>query len=207
MPSKKIHETREAWLVAAGEMLREHVDAVDPKRWKMPKHWRTSVMPPRRPKPGVKVLGQAHSCQDGKWWHTFISSEMVDRVQIIGVLAHEIAHITVGIEEGHRQGTFGKMVRSLGLAGKLTATFVEEKSDFEKLAKRIAAKCGAYPHAALEGADVYKERKPNPHQWVHYQSPLHPHIKAQIPPKLVEQGLIPLCPVTKKTMVPRVKGT
>jgi hypothetical protein len=79
----------------------------------------------------------------------FISPRLKDPVDSYGVLptlAHEVAHAVVGIKEKHNK-VFGKCVRSIGLEGKLTATFGGEA--FLAESKTIVAKLGAYPHAQL----------------------------------------------------------
>jgi hypothetical protein len=80
----------------------------------------------------------------------FISPRLSDPVERFGVLptlAHEIAHAVVGNKEGHNK-VFGKCVRSIGLEGKLTATFGGEA--FLKGVAKIVTKLGAYPHAQIK---------------------------------------------------------
>jgi len=43
--------------------------------------------------------------------------------QILGVLIHEMIHISIGVDKGHRGG-FKKMMNKVGLVGKATATDV-----------------------------------------------------------------------------------
>ena len=74
------------------------------------------------------------------------TSDPCEPYGILPTLAHEVAHAVVGIKEKHNK-VFGKCVRSIGLEGKLTATYGSPA--FIETAKNIVKEIGAYPHAAL----------------------------------------------------------
>ena len=62
------------------------------------------------------------------------------------VLAHELGHVAVGIEEGHGP-EFKRCMTALGIGGKMTATTALPK--FVKMVAPMAEKIGEYPHAEM----------------------------------------------------------
>jgi hypothetical protein len=142
MPTIK---TREEWLVKGVSALRpifkKHGSSI-PTKIMVGCGW------PRGGK--SEIIGQCF----GKTWttdettHIFISPTQADEVGVLAVLAHELAHAAVGCEHGHR-GEFKKVARAIGLEGKLTATFVSDKSPLYLELKKIAAKLGKYPHSKM----------------------------------------------------------
>lgn len=76
----------------------------------------------------------------------FISPVLNDPVKVLGTLAHELVHATVGTECGHK-GEFRKVAKSIGLTGKMTATTVGD--DLLPILEGYAKTLGEYPHAAL----------------------------------------------------------
>lgn len=74
-----------------------------------------------------KTIGQAWDT-DGKK-AIFISPWLFKQgndLQTLGVLIHELIHIKIGTDKGHRGG-FKKEMKEVGLAGKPTATVVSEE--------------------------------------------------------------------------------
>jgi hypothetical protein len=66
-------------------------------------------------------------------------------VQVAAIVAHELVHAAVGVEQGHGPA-FGKVARAIGLEGKLTATVPGER--FVASVELILAEVGPFPHAA-----------------------------------------------------------
>jgi hypothetical protein len=50
-----------------------------------------------------------------------ISATISDEATVLGTLIHELVHVTVGVEHGHK-APFRKAMRAVGLEGKPTAT-------------------------------------------------------------------------------------
>jgi len=144
-----IHTTREAWLVAGIEMLSE----IFAEQGQTLPPVRVSVgWPGGRGNKG-NVIGQCWhpSASTDKIGQVFISPSLADPARILDVLTHELVHAV-----NHAQGAtghgadFGKIARSLGLTGKMTATVASE--DLAATLSLAADALGSYPHAALSGS-------------------------------------------------------
>lgn len=77
----------------------------------------------------------------------FISPYLEDQNEIVAVLVHELVHAVVGCDKKHGK-VFGKCARTMGLEGKLTATYAGPalKGSIEKWLKIL----DVYPHAKLD---------------------------------------------------------
>jgi hypothetical protein len=74
----------------------------------------------------------------------FISPRLDDRVQVVGVLAHELVHVVDDCKNGHRR-PFAKIARAIDLIGPLTATTAgDQLVEFIK-----AMQLPDYPHASV----------------------------------------------------------
>jgi hypothetical protein len=95
-----------------------------------------------------RVIGEIHDSSRSADGHCeiFISPVNADSVTVAAVLAHELVHAAVGISQGHNR-EFGRVARSIGLQGPLTAT--EAAPAFESKIRRWVTIEGEYPHAAL----------------------------------------------------------
>lgn len=139
------HATREAWLIAAVKSLTPILTATG------------AAVPPVRVSVGFPggrgrknaVIGQcwaAEASSDGIA-QVFISPTIVDGVQVLSTLLHELIHAVDGNHSGHR-GAFAQIARAVGLQAPMTAT-----TPGEALSARLTAVLdglGAYPHAALK---------------------------------------------------------
>ena len=76
----------------------------------------------------------------------FISPKLAQPLRVADVLVHELVHVAVGIDAGHR-GAFAACARKIGLAGKLTSTHAGP--DLVALLTPILEQLGPYPHAPL----------------------------------------------------------
>ena len=70
-----------------------------------------------------------------------------DRVEILGVLAHELCHAAVGLDAGHK-GPFKRLATSLKLEGKMAATKVGDAFKLH-FAESMLTTLGPYPHGPL----------------------------------------------------------
>jgi len=146
--------TREEWLEAATrEIGQQFAD-------------RGSPLPP-----GVRVTcgwpsGKALSGRIGEAWsplasttgshETFISPICDDPVQVVSTLVHELCHHAAGIQAGHGP-EFGKLARSFGLVGKLTATTAGP--GVTAWVAEFVARVGPYPHGRLDPGKSGKKKQ------------------------------------------------
>jgi hypothetical protein len=98
---------------------------------------------------GKVTLGQAFDpsiSADGTF-EVFINPILDKPLDVIAVLAHELAHVWAGIQCGHR-GEFARISRAIGLEGPLTSTIpgVELRGKLEG----IVGMLGAYPQAKVD---------------------------------------------------------
>lgn len=159
------YDTREGWLTAAVELIRsifaEH-------GYEIPE-FRVSCGWPSRgaTKSSMQAIGQAWSptCSGDDTPEMFISPALgAEEVMIVlETLVHEIVHIVVGNECGHR-GAFKKCATSVGLEGKMTATHAGQ--DLGDALTGIAEELGTYPHAKITPGATKKRNKNRHHKLV-----------------------------------------
>lgn len=85
----------------------------------------------------------------------FISPVLMDPIQILGVLMHELIHAWDKCEHGHR-GVFVKTAKAAGLVAPWTATGIDAEL-LHPLLEEIVTRLGKYPHSAL---NPLVQRKP-----------------------------------------------
>ena len=97
-----------------------------------------------------KRIGECWSPSASATGHTemFISPRMSDVVKVVESLIHEMVHMYVGCEHGHK-APFRRLAIAVGLEGKMTSTHADP--NLVKVIKRMAKKCGTYPHADMSG--------------------------------------------------------
>ena len=96
------------------------------------------------------------SCATDGLAQIFISPVLHEPVKVLGTLAHELVHATVGTKHGHK-GEFRKVAKAIGLTGKMTATTVGD--DLLPVLEGIAETLGEYPHAALSLTDAGRKKQ------------------------------------------------
>lgn len=144
---------RQEWLESASLKVRSLFEA---KGFDVPEKIRVSIGFPKGGGGGSKKIGQcwSPSASSDKYSEVFISPELKDSVRILGVLAHEFVHATVGCEAGHK-GPFKRCAEAIGLTGKMTAT--TEGPSFVTWAQTVTQVIGQYPAGAL--ASMASQRK------------------------------------------------
>lgn len=147
-PTVTLIATREQWLIAVADACRPlfakhkaEIPAADKLRFSC-----------GFPRGSRKAIGQAWSTRASATSHAeiFVSPEIEDAVRVADILVHELVHVVVGIEHGHKK-PFGKLARALGLEGKLTATTAGAALRAELQA--IVDMVGPYPGSRLSPMD------------------------------------------------------
>lgn len=144
MTAPAFHLTREAWLTAAVKALTTDLAAVG------------ASVPPVRVSVGFPggrgrknaVIGQcwaAEAATDGVA-QVFISPTIVEPVQVLATLLHEMIHAVDGNHSGHR-GAFAQIARAVGLQAPMTATVPGDA--LSARLRTVSDGLGAFPHAAL----------------------------------------------------------
>lgn len=117
---------------------------------------RVSIGFPKGSRAGNGKIGQcwAPAASTDRYTEIFVSPELRDGARIMDVLAHELAHATVGCEAGHK-APFKRCATDIGLTGKMTATVATR--EFSAWARKVMAKIGPYPAGALSSATRKKQ--------------------------------------------------
>lgn len=124
----------------------------------VPEHVRISSGWPSKGGLAVKkrVIGQAWSekASADSVKEIIISVYLDDPIKVIGVLVHEVIHVTIGNEHGHKK-PFVDAMALVGLCGKPTAT--DETEELKAAAAEWVKVLGPYPGAKLDGLDLKKQ--------------------------------------------------
>jgi len=96
-----------------------------------------------------RVLGECHSYKTSKAGvaELFISPTLDEPLKVAGVVCHEMIHVAVGNECGHK-GMFRTACKLLGMGGKPTSALPGR--DLNKEVQKIIDGVGIYPHQAIE---------------------------------------------------------
>lgn len=145
MPQTK-WTTREEWLIAAADQLRENVfgDHEVPA-------FRVSVGWPGGRGTKTTTVGQCWNtlASEDQVPQVFISPTIKDRSEVLRILTHEMIHVFDDCASGHR-GQFLRVFRAIGMTGK--ATECDATEELRLTLADIADELGAYPHGALRKA-------------------------------------------------------
>jgi hypothetical protein len=143
---------------------------------------------------GRKTIGQCWGLEASGDKHSeiFISPELGDGVQVFDVVAHELAHATVGVKHGHKK-PFKLCAEAVGLTGKMTATVATP--EFKTWAKEQIERIGKFPHAKL---NVIGRKK----QSTRLLKCICPDCEytARVTRKWIEAAGSPICPADKVSM-------
>lgn len=147
--------TREQWLAKATTALRPHFQKAG---YEIPKNVKSTCGFPSKDATSRKKrrIGECWDARasDGQQFEIFISPLVHDTWEVLAILAHELAHATVGLEAGHG-ATFARCARAIGLEGKMTATVAGPKFT-EWCATGAGKKLGEYPHKRLNASSAPK---------------------------------------------------
>jgi SprT-like family len=135
---------RQQWLESGVEALRARFAVVG---YTIPQRIRVSIGWPKRAA-SCGAIGECWSPNASSDQHAelFISPELTDSVRILGVLAHELDHATVGPEAGHGK-LFKRCALAIGLQGPMRATTAGP--DFVEWAQALFKRIGPYPAGFL----------------------------------------------------------
>lgn len=171
---KKQFETREQYLVSAAKRMDKELFAKKTEV-RLPEQFFVSVM-----EPAGKVIGRAYPpSQDSH--HMFVSATLEDPVQVLATLLHEMIHLAVGTEHGHKK-PFATPARAVGLEGKLTATVPGE--ELSEYLKKLDEELAGYPHRPL----IRKTKSVKRTGRVKLVSTEEPGYSLYITPALLEMG-------------------
>lgn len=155
MPSPILY--REQWLTEAASRLAPAFKPWGFGKFRVTCGWPcVSALSPRR-----KRIGECHyptSSADGTH-ELFISPSLAKPEDVVGTLAHELAHVVAGHKAAHGKG-FVRVCKAVGLTkGKAVSA-----EPGERLAAEIAKwlpSLGPYPHAALVPARKIRTTPPS----------------------------------------------
>jgi len=152
---KAKHKWKEQWLNEAMVFVREHFKAAG---YEVPEHVRISTGWPSKGAVASKKrrIGEAWSntCSGDDVHEIIISLYLDDPIKVLGVLVHEVAHVTVGVENGHKK-PFADCASAVGLVKPWTAT--SESKELVQELNGWAKRLGQYPHAKLDGLQTKKQ--------------------------------------------------
>lgn len=117
---------------------------------------------------GGHAIGQcwgANLTPDGTS-HMFVCPTLIDPIEVLATTLHECTHAACGLECGHK-GEFKRMAVSLGLQGKMTATYCAPNTPLHDALSQVAEVLGPYPHSKL--TPIKKPKKES--NWVRLMSP------------------------------------
>ena len=157
----KIYTDREQWLNATIILLINELftkAGIQPESWELRKYSVSCGFPIgyRGSRTGKVTLGQAFdpAISSNGTAEMFINPIMDDVVEVLLVLLHEMVHVYVGNQEGHK-GAFANVAKAVGLQTPLTALMsAEGEYNASPLLiteiRAIAEILGEYPHSKVD---------------------------------------------------------
>lgn len=138
---------REAWLRSFMLAARPAFEAAG---YPLPDNIRIGVGFPSRGARGRAIAEVWASVESGDGtFEIIISPTVAAGLRVADMLTHELCHIAVGLEHGHK-APFARCARAMGLEGPAERTIGGEA--FKAWAEPILWTIGDYPHAELSGA-------------------------------------------------------
>lgn len=139
---------RQLWLENVVSSLRDRFKAAS---YEVPSSVRVSVGWPRGSHGKGRAIGQCWALEASSDKHNeiFVSPELGEHaasIRVMGVLAHELVHATVGVDAGHKR-PFKQCAEAVGLTGKMTST--EEGPAFAAWGDLLVKRIGPYPAGML----------------------------------------------------------
>jgi hypothetical protein len=145
------HDTRESWLLALVEGLR---DFFADHELTIPSVHVSCSWASQAPR---KTLGQCFhgkAAKDGAR-NLFITPSTDNAFEVAEIVAHELAHACLPDGTAHK-GPFVKAIRRIGLEGKPTSTHAGP--DLAKRLNTVLEDLGDYPHSAVSLTDQEKKQ-------------------------------------------------
>jgi hypothetical protein len=166
MTNQSASLTRQMWLEAAVVALRERFEGAG---YTVPAAVRVSIGFPKGSHGRARAIDQcwASECSSDEYNEIFISPELGGSnigPRIMGVLAHELAHASVGVQAGHKT-PFKQCAVAVGLTGKMTATV--ETDEFNEWAATAIERIGPYPAGAMSTFGTKKQSTRSPRQMIY----------------------------------------
>lgn len=153
-----VHNTRESWLIEGTNLLKSKF--FDKPVRALPEKIAVSCGIPMGSKRAIGQCWDPVMSQDGTT-HVFVCPSIDEPIQVLGTLLHELIHACLGVAEGHGK-EFGRFAKSVGLQGKLTATFVKEDTELFKTLTGLSTQLGVYPHKAINKQGLMRLRPSRP---------------------------------------------
>jgi hypothetical protein len=138
------HDTREGWLRAATNELREYFKSCD---YPLPENIRFAIGFPSTGRTGNRIGECWHSSTSAdNHFEIFIRADQSEPGVVLGVLVHELVHIVVPIDAKH-----GKLYRAAAVKIGLTGQMVHAMPGIllQKRLDDLAETLGPLPHARL----------------------------------------------------------
>lgn len=181
--------TREQWLEAGIEALREHFKECG---YPLPDTVRVSVGFPRARR---KAVGQCWkgSCSKDGTNQIFISPVHTDGVSSLDTLAHELAHAALDCV-GNHGAKFTRVCRAVGLT-KGKPTSASAGPELLKRLNSIAKQLGEYPHSPMS----FKDQKKQTTRLLKVECASCGYV-ARVTAKWLEAMGAPLCPCNQEVM-------
>lgn len=190
---------REAWLTELAESI---VPMITEQGLDMGVYTVTLGFPSKRATSAKqRRVGECvYTVKDGSRFLS-VSPLLSDEVEIAGVVAHELLHVALGPQVGHK-APFAAAMKPLGLEGKPTATVPGEL--FVERIKPVLAKLGPLPHSPVDLTDAPKQttRQLKAVCDLPHGEDDSPYI-VRLSKKAMEVGL-PICPVHGEPLYPDV---
>lgn len=152
-----MHKTREEWLLDASRRLEPLFEKAGKP---IPSSYHVSVGFPSTKALSLKSrrLGEAwtRKVSGNGMAHVFLSPVISEPLRLLDILLHELVHVAVGNECGHR-GAFASTAKALGLVGEMTATTAGPEL-VEEL-RIINEALGAYPQDTFNPSETLRPTK------------------------------------------------
>lgn len=191
---------RHDWLEKATRICAGLIEAHGPS---IPKDIRVSIGFPKGSR-GKHSIGQCWAGSASADGHAeiFLSPELglstIDAsearkatIDVLGVLAHELVHATVGVAAGHK-GPFKKLATAIGLEGKMTATV--PSAAFAVWAEPALMLLGTFPMGKLSQSGKGKQST----RLLKCECPGCGYV-ARVTAKWISQAGAPICPIDGST--------
>lgn len=147
-------DSREDWLNAAIAELRPIFKV---RGYDLPAQIRVSVGFPIGRRAGGERLGRCWAVlnpREGGGHEIFVSPMLDNATRVLGALTHDLCHLAVGMQHGHR-AAFAKCAAAMGLEAPWIATSESEAFRAGVCRPVLAAIGSDYPHVRLAAGDAH----------------------------------------------------